>query len=79
MKTLKMSLENIQGKLCRNEMKNIIAGQNQASAGNEITCYRPGESITASPEVCGAWASVWTAFGYPVNCSNGFNNGIYFV
>ncbi len=75
----KLNLENLKGKLSRVEMKNIVAGQNEAPAGNEITCYRPGESITASPEVCGAWASVWTAFGYSVNCSNGFSNGIYSV
>lgn len=31
MKTLKMGLESIQGKLTRNEMKNVLGGQQQAA------------------------------------------------
>ncbi len=75
MKTLKMSLENIQGKISRKEMRNIMAG----SDGGEITCYRPYGSITGSPELCAAWAAAWTSLGQSVNCSNGYSNGIYFV
>ena len=70
MKTLKMSLENIQGKMSRREMRNIMAG-------SDMTCYRADGSITGSPELCAAWANVWTSFGYAVNCTNGFSNGIY--
>ncbi|GEM_PF-614735 len=44
MKTLKMSLESIHGKLSRNEMKNINGGQNQPAAGGSCcvkSIFRP--------------------------------------
>ena len=41
MKTKKMSLANIQGKLSRNEMKNIMAGSD-ADCGGSSTCV-PGQ------------------------------------
>jgi hypothetical protein len=42
MKTLKMSLENIQGKLNRHEMKNIMAGSGENSCGNQCGDGYPG-------------------------------------
>ena|GEM_PF-6601342 len=38
MKKLKMTLDSIQGKLSRNEMKNIIGGQNQPPATCSYSC-----------------------------------------
>jgi hypothetical protein len=42
MKTTKMSLANIQGKLSRVEMKNIMAGS--GSSGCTVKCGNPGDS-----------------------------------
>ena len=54
MKTLKMSLENIQGKMSRKEMRNIMAGST-GSCSIEWTCYHGGKvscSDTSSPFEC---------------------------
>ena len=47
MNKLKMSLENIQGKMSRMEMKNIMAGSgndpcNNGSSCTAFACYKPG-------------------------------------
>jgi len=75
MKTLKLSIENIQGKLSRKEMKNIMAG-------NEITCWRSNGLVTDSfssdnSALMGSWAGFWTSASWAVRCSNGFRNNIY--
>ena len=51
MKTLKMSLENIQGKMSRNEMRNIMAG----SGGFICSCSGVGNNGTL------AWASNYSS------------------
>jgi hypothetical protein len=40
MKTLKMNLDNIQGKLSRNEMKNVVGGVDTGSTGDggDVIC-----------------------------------------
>lgn len=38
MKTTKMSLANIQGKLSRTEMKSIMAGSGDTKCGHDISC-----------------------------------------
>lgn len=74
MKTVKMSLANLQGKMSRNEMRNIMAG--------EVTCYRSNgsvnDSFTSSSAVMGAWAGFWDAAGWSVRCTNGFHNNVQF-
>jgi hypothetical protein len=57
MKTLKMSLENIQGKMSRKEMRNIMAGSGTTcpmkcldkNCMGSCTCYHAG----TSNEYCG--------------------------
>lgn len=47
MKTKKMSLANIQGKLSRTEMKNIMAG-----SGSDLSCDYEFECIVAFGDNC---------------------------
>lgn len=73
MKTIKMNLSNIEGKLSRKEMKDIIAGSTQ-----QITCYQNGNAFTwENTQVMADWVSFWNAAGHAVRCSNGYSNGIY--
>jgi len=77
MKHLKMSLENIKGKMSRHEMRNIMAGSG-------ITCWRFNGSVSDeftsdSSALMGSWAGFWTSAGWSVRCDNGFNNGIQWV
>jgi len=46
MKTTKMSLANIQGKLSRTEMKNIMAGSGSAACTTECTLNQAGCNST---------------------------------
>ena len=39
MKKMKISLENIQGKLNRSEMKNIMAGSGSSNGGGYMCCW----------------------------------------
>ena len=64
MKTTKMSLANIQGKLSRTEMKNIMAGSG-AGCGTGISCSgkKSGDSCGTKFCVCeshdgGLWCNV---------------------
>jgi hypothetical protein len=62
MKHLKMSLENIKGKMSRHEMKNIMAGSNW-------DCTRNGGSFsTDSAELAAAWAAAWNSMGGNAEC-----------
>ena len=72
MKTIKMSLANLEGKLSRNEMKKIHGGSTE-----QITCYQNGNAFTwENNQVMADWISFWTAAGHVVRCSNGYSNGI---
>jgi len=51
MQTQKMSLANIQGKLSRTEMKNIMAGGDK-TVGRETGCYRCYWTGTTSCSGC---------------------------
>ena len=64
MQTKKMSLANIQGKLSRTEMKNIMAGSGSGSGGYCIgsvgswngSCWIPGDCITyCRSRNCACW------------------------
>ncbi len=46
MKTNKRNLENLEGKLSRTEMKNIMAGD------NPIECLKVGEPCTGNVQCC---------------------------
>ena len=68
MKTLKMNLESIQGKLSRNEMKNIAGGANQPPAGGSC-CYTV--VYYSNSRICGvsqydaiSGANYWASQGY---------------
>ncbi len=66
-----MSLENIQGKMSRNEMRNIMAGS--------ITFYRTNVSSSDyfssdSSAAMGTWSGFRTSAGWYVQCNNGFHN-----
>ncbi len=54
MQTKKMSLANVQGKLSRAEMKNIMAGSGVIAAGPHKCCW------TNNPTVCSTCAAGWT-------------------
>jgi hypothetical protein len=78
---LKISLENIQGKMSRKEMKSIMAGKDEAVM---VTCFRTNGSSSDqfssdSSAIMGSWAGFWTNAGWAVNCTNGFQNNIQFV
>jgi hypothetical protein len=69
MKTLKMSLENIRGKMSRIEMRNIMAG-------SYWDCTRNGGSFTTdSNDVAGAWMNAWNSMGGNANCVHYYYSG----
>lgn len=67
MKTVKMSLANLQGKMSRKEMKDI--------SGGEViyNCWRTKNGYTdtfttSSSDLAGSWRNVWNGFGYSTDC-----------
>jgi hypothetical protein len=69
MKTLKMNLESIQGKLSRVEMKNINGGQNQQAMG----CSCNG---AVNPPYNSSWVDIYSslndmASAISTHCANG--------
>jgi len=73
MKTIKMSLANMEGKLSRKEMRESIGGSME-----QITCYQNGNAFTwENNQVMADWIAFWTTAGHSVRCTNGYNNGIY--
>ncbi|GAB2827983.1 hypothetical protein GCM10027043_32010 [Ferruginibacter profundus] len=64
MQTKKMSLANIQGKLSRTEMKNIMAGSLSSNYCNDTNywwCYYEGQSCSTSGggSICIKCATGW--------------------
>jgi len=52
MKLLKMSLENIQGKMSRMEMRNIMAGSGSSDCSIPCTCNGVSYGNVCSSEEC---------------------------
>ncbi len=65
MQTTKMSLANIQGKLSRTEMKNIMAGVETVGGENGMHCTCKNGSIAGmvSCDTCESYCSTDNAFG----------------
>jgi hypothetical protein len=69
MKTLKMSLENIQGKMSRMEMKNIMAGEVKLADNGGGGSSNPGTIVCAAsstymgPLLCFTDAASASSFG----------------
>jgi hypothetical protein len=51
MKTLKMNLENLQGKMSRNELRNIMAGGSGANCSN-YSCGADQLACCSSSDIC---------------------------
>lgn len=69
MKILKMSLENIKGKMSRHEMRNIMAG-------SFYECTRNGGSFTTdSYDLAGAWVNAWNSMGGNAGCRHYYYDG----
>lgn len=60
-----MSLENIQGKMSRMEMKKIMAGSYW-----ECTRNGGGSFTTDYEDLAGAWMNAWNAMGGNANCTH---------
>lgn len=68
MKTQKMSLANIQGKLSRDEMKNIMAGGDEEGIGYSCQCSDGHSAGMQSCDNYDCWC-VQQRYGTVKNCS----------
>jgi hypothetical protein len=79
---LKISLENIQGKMSRMEMKNVLGGKLQL-LGYKCTRYSGNQTATIyteSPSVASSWSSAWNSLGWSTNCDGVYSDdGTSFV
>ena len=71
MQTTKLSLANIQAKLSRTEMKNIMAGRDPIGGDDRMQCICKNGSIAGmvSCDTCESYCSTDHAFGGKDICS----------
>jgi len=65
MKNEKMSLENVEGKLSRKEMKEIMAGEQQTCT---VTTQCIGGSVSCTGAKCSRTSNSVTCDGQPTSC-----------
>jgi hypothetical protein len=75
MQTKKMSLANIQGKLSRAEMKNIMAGSGGSCSTSSCTVYDRSSGTTYSCQ-CG-YVTMDPSYPYTANCECSTSLGYY--